>query len=89
LAATEMLTAPLPLPLLPAVTVIHASLLVAVHVQLDPLVTSTLPLPPSYGIRALVGESVYVQFSAWLIVNVCAAIVIVPYRAGPVFDATE
>ena len=44
LAATLYTTAPLPLPLAPAVTVIHASLLIAVHAQPVVAVTVTLPL---------------------------------------------
>jgi len=37
---------PLPLPLAPAVTVIHAALLTAVHAQPAPAVTAVLPVPP-------------------------------------------
>ena len=44
LAATLYETVPLPLPLAPAVTVIHAALLVAVHAQPAPAVTVTVPL---------------------------------------------
>jgi hypothetical protein len=46
----------LPLPLLPAVIVIHAALLVAVHAQPVPAVTVTLPLLAVEVYDALVGE---------------------------------
>jgi hypothetical protein len=46
LFATEKFTAPLPLPGVPEVIVIHPSLLMAVHPQPAPAVTLTAPGPP-------------------------------------------
>ena len=43
-AATSYETVPLPLPLVPPVSVIQAALLVAVHAQPAPAVTVTVPL---------------------------------------------
>ena len=40
-AATEYVTAPFPVPLLPLVTVIHVTLLAAVHAQVFPVMTLT------------------------------------------------
>jgi hypothetical protein len=45
-AATVNLTGPLPVPLAPAVIVIHESLLFAVHAQVLPVETLTVPEPP-------------------------------------------
>jgi len=39
-------TEPLPVPVAPLVTVIHGAFDVALHEQLAPAVTATLPLPP-------------------------------------------
>ena len=55
-------------------------------VQLHELlaVTATVPLPPSFGNEAEVGEMEKVQTNAaWDTVNVCPAIVRVPVRADP------
>jgi hypothetical protein len=52
LAATVNATEPLPVPLAPAVTEIHGTLLMAVQAQPAALVTATLPLPPGAGIEA-------------------------------------
>jgi len=61
-AATENVAVPLPAPLAPAVTVIHAVLLTAVHMQPAPAVTVTLLLveadAPTEG---FVGVTPYVQ----------------------------
>ena len=46
-AATVNVTEPLPEPVAPPVTVIHAALLAAVHAQPVPAVTVLLPLPPA------------------------------------------
>lgn len=46
-AATLNCTVPLPEPLLPCVTVIHGTLLVAVHAQPPGAVTATEPVPPA------------------------------------------
>src|SRR5439155_7422077 len=92
-AAIELLTVPFPVPLAPAVIVIHAALLAAVHVQVVPdAVMLTLPVAPSAGTAALVAESVYVHAPApaCVTVTVCPAIVSVPVRdAEPVFAAIE
>jgi len=58
--------------------VIQLALLAAVHAQPDPPVTVTLPVPAAATADALVAPSVYVQAPAWLTVNVCPPIVIVP-----------
>ena len=47
LAATLNATGPLPMPLAPEVTVIHAVLLLAVQSQPVPAVTATVPFPPA------------------------------------------
>ncbi len=47
LAATVKLTVPLPVRLLPPLTVIQPLLLVTVHVQPLAVVTDVLPLPPA------------------------------------------
>jgi hypothetical protein len=56
LAATEYETVPLPLPLVPAVTLIQLTPLEAVQLQLTPAVTPTLPVPPADVNAALPGE---------------------------------
>jgi hypothetical protein len=73
----------------PAVIVIHETLLVAVHAQLDPVVTAMLLLLPVDGTETFVGDTLYVQLpDAWETVTVWPATVIVPVRAAPVFTAT-
>ena len=47
LAATLYATVPLPVPAAPLVTVIQLSFAVAVHEQVLPAVTATLPVPPA------------------------------------------
>ncbi len=54
-AATVNATDPFPLPLAPDVTVIHASLRLAVQAQPVPVVTVTLPDPPAAAIEVFVG----------------------------------
>jgi hypothetical protein len=56
LAATVYVTAPLPVPDPPAVTVIQLTFATADHVHVDPAVTLMLPLPPPFGTDWLVGE---------------------------------
>jgi hypothetical protein len=70
--------------------VIQLTALVAVHAQLEPVVTATLPLLPVDGTDTLVGDTLYVQLlAACVTVTVCPAMVIVPVRAAPVvFAAT-
>ena len=55
-AATLNDAVPLPVPLAPPVTVIHAALLAAVHAHPAPAVTVLLPLPPAAAKESLVGE---------------------------------
>jgi hypothetical protein len=94
LAATLNPTEPLPVPLAPDVTVIHATVLVAVHAQVAPLVTVTVPVLAVAGALRLLGAMAYVQTgggaaaAACDTVNVRLAIEMVPVRAAPVFTAT-
>jgi len=62
-AATVNATLPAPDPAAPAVTVIHAALLVAVHVHPEAAVTVLLPDPPSLVKAWLVGDAAYVQLA--------------------------
>src|SRR5438094_9244620 len=88
-AATVYLTVPLPLPLAPAVTVIHAALLAAVHVQPVTVVTFAVAVPPAAGSDCVVGAVVKVHAAACVTVTVCPAIVSVPVRTlGSVLTAT-
>jgi hypothetical protein len=68
-------------PVPPAVTVIQASLLVAVQPHpVDALTVTTLE-PPEAAAVVDVGESADThETPAWVIVNVCPPIVIVPIR---------
>jgi hypothetical protein len=61
LEAAENVTVPLPVPLLPAVIVNHATLLTAVHVQAVPAITAVLPAPPPADMEKAVGEIVGAQ----------------------------
>jgi hypothetical protein len=56
LAATLKPTVPFPVPDAPDVTVIQPAFDDAVHVQFDPVMTLTLPVPPLFGTLWLVGE---------------------------------
>lgn len=79
---TLYVTCPLPLPLAPAVTVIHDVLLNAVHAHPLPAVTATVAEPAVAPRVALTGERTYVQAAASCVtVNVRPAIVTVPVRA--------
>ena len=60
-AATLNATVPDPVPAAPAVTVIHAALLTAVHTHPAPALTVVLPEPPAAGIDRLAGEIVGAQ----------------------------
>lgn len=82
---------PLPLPLLPPVTVIHDAPLVAVHEQPELAVTPTLPLPPLEPNDADDDEIEYVQGAPLsVMVNVWPAIVSDPDRElVAVLAATE
>jgi hypothetical protein len=81
---------PDPVPLTPLVMVTHVDPLEAVQLQLDDVVTVTVPVPPLAANVALVGEMVNEQGAAGCTtVNVCPAIVIVPVReVVPVFAST-
>jgi hypothetical protein len=87
--ATLNVTVPSSVPLAPAVTVIHATLLAAVHAQLLVVLTSTLRVPPLAPMSCLFGEIEYEQgaTAACVAVNVWPAIVTVPVRAPPRFGA--
>ena len=83
------MTIPLPIPAAPFVTRAHDTLDAAVHAHQPPVVTATVPLPPSAGDDALGGEIEKVQgAAACATVYVLPAIVSVPVRAAPMFAAT-
>jgi hypothetical protein len=73
----------MPEPLAPLVIVIHATLLVAVHEQLVPLVTDKALVLPVDETDTLVGVTEKVQLAACVNVTVCPATVIVPIRVTP------
>jgi hypothetical protein len=81
---------PLPVPLAPDVTLIHESLLWAVHVHVLLVDTETLPVPARHSTRRLFGEIEYEHTSAACVtVNVRPAIVRVPVREPPTFADTR
>jgi hypothetical protein len=81
LAAALKVTVPLPFPLAPAVTVIHAALLAAVHTQPAGIVTASDPVPPPATTFWDAGEIVAAQVTpAWVTVTVWPATVRVPLR---------
>jgi hypothetical protein len=89
-AATLYVTDPFPLPVAPALMVIQATLLVAVHAQPAAAVTVTVPLPPAAVAFAdgapIVGAH---GVPACVTVKVAPAIVSVPVRlVVPAFAAT-
>jgi hypothetical protein len=61
LAATEKFANPVPVMLVPRVTVIHDALLVVVHAQPLTVLTVTLPDPPAAGKDTVVVEREYAQ----------------------------
>ena len=72
---------PDPVPVLPAITVIQLTLLVAVQLHPVAAVTSMLAAPPLAGLEALVGATVNVHGAALCVtVTVCPATVSVPLR---------
>lgn len=79
-----------PVPVPPAVTVIHGSLLVAVHPHPVGAVTVTTLDPPAALAAADTGESAETQeLPACVTVKVCPAIVMVPVReVVPVLSLT-
>jgi hypothetical protein len=69
-AATVKLNDPSP-DMPPLVIVIHATVLVGVHEQLDPVTTEILLLSPVDGADTVVGEALYVQLLIdWLTVTI-------------------
>jgi hypothetical protein len=88
LAATVMLTVPLPVPEPPDVTVIQLTFGTAVHAQPAPAVTALEPDQPLAGTVWPVGAIVKVHDVLCVTVNVCPAIVSVPVRAAPELAAT-
>ncbi len=89
LAATLNPTVPLPVPVAPDVTVIHAAFDVAVHPHAEPAVTATVPVPPLAPTDSLAGAIAKPHTAPpWLTVKVCPAIVSVPLRAALLFAAT-
>jgi hypothetical protein len=88
-AATLYATDPRP-EWLPLATVIQLCGLVAVHAQLEPVITETAPLNGVDGTDWLSGDTEYVQLpTACVIVTVWPATLIVPVRALEVeFAAT-
>lgn len=92
-AVTVNETLPLPVPEVPAVTLIHGVLVVAVHAHVAAdAVTAMVPAPPASARFWVDGEIENVQAgggaAAWLIVNALPATVIVPLLAAAVFAAT-
>jgi hypothetical protein len=89
-AAMLYVTEPLPLPVAPAVTAIHASLLATVHAQPVAAVTVNVPVPAAAVGLADAGDIVGTQGApAWVTVNVLPPIIIVPERGVVVvFAAT-
>jgi hypothetical protein len=83
-------TEPLPLPVAPALTVIHGALLAAVQAQPLPAVTVTEPVPAADVTLAEAEEIVGAHgVAACVTVKVLPAIVSVPVRdMEPVFAAT-
>jgi hypothetical protein len=81
---------PLPVPLVPALTVSHAALLVAVQPQPATAVTVTVPLPADESGFAEVGAMVAAHGTpAWVTVKVRPPTVSVPVRGlVVVFAAT-
>jgi hypothetical protein len=89
-AATVNVTEPLPDPVAPPLTVIHAALLPAVQLQPVAAVTALLPLPPAAVKDWVAGEIDGEHAAAACVtVNVAPAIVSVPVRIdATVFAAT-
>jgi hypothetical protein len=83
------LTVPFPVPFAPDVTVIHDTLLTAVHAQPLPAVTVTLPCPPLHPRLCDIGDALKLHTPASVTLIVCPATVNVPLRAvAEVFAAT-
>jgi hypothetical protein len=89
LADTVNVTEPFPLPVAPDAIAIHETLPAAV--QLQPALVDTamgVPAAAPAPMDWLVGLIEYVQPVACVTVNVCPAIVSVPFRTAPVLAAT-
>jgi hypothetical protein len=89
--ATEKVIVPLPVSLVAEVMEAQLTVLAALQVQLFPVFTEILPVPPSAA-KVLVRElRLYVQLvgAAWLMAKLLPAIVIVPLRLSPVLTPTE
>jgi hypothetical protein len=84
-------TVPSPVPLAPDVTVIQASLLLAVHAQVLPVDTLTVDVPAAEPTSRLFGEIEYEHgmTAACVTVKVCPAIASVPFREPALFAATR
>jgi hypothetical protein len=83
-------TVPDPVPVVLLEIVTQAALLDAVQLQVEDVVTVTVPVPPLDGNVWLVGEIVKTHgVEGWVTENVLSAMVIVPVRdVDPVFAAT-
>jgi hypothetical protein len=79
---------PLPVPLAPDVTLSQPSLLAAVHGQLPPVVTATLPGVNAAATVAPVGLIEYVQPLVCVTLYDSPATAMTPTRCGPVFGST-
>ena len=79
-------TVAFPVPAAPDVTEIQVTLLVAVHGHVLTVDTLTEPAPPVDSMFCVVGATVYEQ-AACVTVNAWVAIVSVPTRCAPTFDA--
>jgi hypothetical protein len=91
LAATEYVSVPVPVPVLPDGNVIHDAGVVAVQSQPveGVVVIVTLNVPPAAGTDCVVGLSEYEQpVPSWLMLNIWLPIVIVPLRGAPVLLPT-
>ena len=88
-APTLTVTLPFPLPEVPDVTVIQATLLSADHPHEVPAVTPTVNVPPPEPADVLAGEMLNVQPAPdWVTLKVCPPAVMVPVRVAPLFAWT-
>jgi hypothetical protein len=87
-AVAVTVTVPLPDPDAPDETVSHDAVVDDVQPQPEAAVTVIVAAPPPAATDALVGDTVGVHVPACVTVKVDPAIVSVPVREAPVFDAT-
>jgi hypothetical protein len=81
---------PPPVPAAPAVIVSHALFEAAVHPQVGPVLTVTLPEPPAASMFRPGGASANVHGTACCVtISVCPPMTTVPLRAAASFAATE